>query len=61
MTSSLLRFVQAPAPEIQNPYPCPCCRHGHELAATELVIRRQRDGEVLRRLKSVPGGWEVQR
>lgn len=57
-----LRVVNARTEaEIVNPYPCPCCVHGHELAATELVIRRRSDGEVLRRLRAVPGGFEAHR
>lgn len=47
-----------PEAEIVNPYPCRCCVHGHELAAAELVVRRRRDGAVVKRLRAVAGGFE---
>lgn len=53
-----LRVVNAAPAEIVNPYPCPCCIHGHELAAVELVIRRRRDGAVLKTLRVAAGGFE---
>lgn len=54
-----LRVVNArPEAEIVNPYPCRCCVHGHELAAAELVVRRRRDGAVVKRLRAVAGGFE---
>lgn len=43
-------------PEIENPRPCQCC-HGHDLVASELVIRERRTGRVLKRLVSEPRGF----
>lgn len=54
-----LRVVNAkPEAEIVNPKPCGCCKHGHAFAASELTVR-DGDGNVIRRLLAVPGGFEV--
>ena len=41
-----------------NPVPCGCCRHGHVFAAKELVVRRLRDGVVVKVMYAAPGGYE---
>lgn len=53
MNARLLRF-RAEEPEAPA-HRCGCNRP-HELAVTELVVRR-RSGEVIRRLHQAPGGF----
>lgn len=49
-----LRLVKSA--QAKQPHRCPCPA-GHQLAVTELIVRRSSDGEVLRRLRPVPGGF----
>lgn len=59
--ASKLHAVPETAPACypyENPAPCACCQHGHAFAASELRVRRQSDGEVLKTMIAAPGGYK---
>lgn len=52
--SRRLALVKPPRKERVKRCSCPA---GHQLAVTELVIRRRADGAIVRRLRPAPGGF----